>query len=1009
MAAPDPLATRDPDPGATAAPDDPLATRTPGATPTGTSAPAGGYVLGDEIARGGIGVVYRAADTGLGREVAVKVLQDRFDPASGTARRFADEARITGRLNHPGIPPVHAFGTLPDGRPFLAMKLIKGDTLAELLARRPAPAADRGRFVAAFEQVCQAVGYAHSQGVIHRDLKPANVMVGAFGEVQVMDWGLAKDGGAGTKDETDPDSSDGTGPGASAIRHASSVTMAGSVMGTPAFMPPEQARGDTDRVDARSDVFGLGAVLAVVLTGAPPFTGTSGETTRVAAARGDVTDCFARLDRCGAEPELVALCRRCLSPDPAGRPADAGEVARAVADLRQAADDRARRAELERTRAEVRAAEERRRRRARRLLAAAGLLLVAGVAAVAWRAERDATARAAELQARRLTTERDVFAALNECEALRAEGARQADDPARWALTLTAARSAHKRAAALLAAGDPADELTTAVAAAAAGLDADDRDRALLAELDRIADENDIRFIMPVTITDRVSARYAAAFRAAGFDPEAGEPDGAAAWLKGHRFRDRLTAAVRVWRIAAPLMDPGWQPPAWGAVPPRRLRDRLGAVLVLATDDPFAREWWAAAERPDEPKLRALLARPEVTRMSARELGVLAEGLAGGTTDKIQAVQAELARVAYERAPGEFWAHMRLGAHGSEPDDPEIIRHFTAAVAARPRSVAARLALGMALKESRPDSPDGGRLVRSAVELDPTSPWPHILIGTTGTFAADSDETVAALRRAVQLDADLAFFMITVLSGEMLSGSRGAKPLTPVELARACDELIATRPDHPGGYDFRAKVRVAAGDHRGALADLRASAARPKPGYLGSPLNHLQRAQLEQIAVWEAKLPAVLRGELRPPTPAEWFQLARYCAQFEHRYALAVRFATEAGAGRPSADVVAAAGWAVQAGFGRGTDGPGLSAEERARLRRQALDVLGTARTKGGPIATLVGPLARTTPELAPTRDPVALAALPDDEREGWVRFWAELAAPPHPPPPAPPPREVKR
>src|SRR5262249_38149978 len=150
--------------------------------------PAGRYALGAEIARGGMGVIYRVADTVLRREVAVKVLQERFAPDSNTARRFADEARITGQLQHPGIPPVHALGTLPDGRPFLAMKLIKGDTLDDLLKQRPDPSADRGRFVAAFEQVCQAVAYAHAHGVIHRDLKPANVMVGSFGEVQVMDW-----------------------------------------------------------------------------------------------------------------------------------------------------------------------------------------------------------------------------------------------------------------------------------------------------------------------------------------------------------------------------------------------------------------------------------------------------------------------------------------------------------------------------------------------------------------------------------------------------------------------------------------------------------------------------------------------------------------------------------------------------------------------------------------------------------------------------------------------------
>jgi serine/threonine protein kinase len=150
------------------------------------------YELLDEIAHGGMGTVLRANDRTLGREVAVKVLQKRYSADSIIARRFIDEARISGQLQHPGIPPVYDLGTLPDGRPFLAMKLIKGQTLNALLDARPDPAADRGRFVAVFEAACQAVAYAHDRRVIHRDFKPANVMVGPFGEVQVMDWGLAK-------------------------------------------------------------------------------------------------------------------------------------------------------------------------------------------------------------------------------------------------------------------------------------------------------------------------------------------------------------------------------------------------------------------------------------------------------------------------------------------------------------------------------------------------------------------------------------------------------------------------------------------------------------------------------------------------------------------------------------------------------------------------------------------------------------------------------------------------
>src|SRR5262245_7851942 len=128
-----------------------------GPPPVGVSNPAERYLLGEEIARGGMGVVHRATDAVLGREVAVKVLQEKYAGDLGTTQRFADEARITGQLQHPNIPAVHDLGVLPDGRPFLAMKLIKGETLDELLTRRADPAEGRGRFTAAFEKVCQAV------------------------------------------------------------------------------------------------------------------------------------------------------------------------------------------------------------------------------------------------------------------------------------------------------------------------------------------------------------------------------------------------------------------------------------------------------------------------------------------------------------------------------------------------------------------------------------------------------------------------------------------------------------------------------------------------------------------------------------------------------------------------------------------------------------------------------------------------------------------------------------
>jgi WD40 repeat protein len=358
---------------------------TPAVVPTRTSPTSPpGYELLDEIGRGGMGLVYRARDVALDRDVAVKLLAERYPADSPAAQRFLFEARITGQLQHPGIPAVHQVGALGDGHPFLAMKLIKGSTLEALLKQRTDPAADSGRMLAIFEAVCQAVGYAHAHRVIHRDLKPANVMVGAFGEVQVMDWGLAKALGENTPATAEALTAEETRAWTEfrPTPDSGAQTQAGTLIGTPAFIPPEQAVGETERVDARADVFGLGALLAVLLTGRPPYLGDTFESVRVQAVRGKLKDCFARLDASAAEPELVALCKKCLAFEPADRPADAGAVAQAVAGLRAAADERARQAELERVRAlgeqaaaAARSAERRKRRRV--VIGAAAVLAVA--------------------------------------------------------------------------------------------------------------------------------------------------------------------------------------------------------------------------------------------------------------------------------------------------------------------------------------------------------------------------------------------------------------------------------------------------------------------------------------------------------------------------------------------------------------------------------------------------------------------------------------------------------
>src|SRR5262245_13091122 len=172
-----------------------------GLTPTGPAprgdapqAPPGTprYRFEELLARGGMGEVWRGFDTLLAREVALKVMREPVFGDGGARVRFEEEARHVGRLEHPSIVPVHDLGELPDGRPFFVMKLVHGQTLAALLAARATPAEDLPRWVEVFEQVCQAVAFAHARDLIHRDLKPSNVMLGEFGEVLVMDWGIAK-------------------------------------------------------------------------------------------------------------------------------------------------------------------------------------------------------------------------------------------------------------------------------------------------------------------------------------------------------------------------------------------------------------------------------------------------------------------------------------------------------------------------------------------------------------------------------------------------------------------------------------------------------------------------------------------------------------------------------------------------------------------------------------------------------------------------------------------------
>ena len=303
------------------------------------------YRIGPELGHGGMAEVLEAHDHNLDRSVALKLLFDQDEPSM--CARFIDEARVTGQLQHPGVPSVYELGRLGDGRIFFAMRRIEGQTLRGVLEglRDGDPEITkqfgRVKLLTVFSQVCRTIAYAHSRQLLHRDLKPDNVMLGEFGEVTVMDWGLAKPFG----DAAMP-AAISTSRGRSEGRFS---TQAGDATGTPQYMPPEQAAGRVDALGSHSDIYSLGAVLFELLTLEPPFDGESASAIRQQVIRGELIPPSQRAPDRAVPTTMEALCLRCLRPDPLERPASAADVAQSVDSFLEGEQERARKeAELQR-------------------------------------------------------------------------------------------------------------------------------------------------------------------------------------------------------------------------------------------------------------------------------------------------------------------------------------------------------------------------------------------------------------------------------------------------------------------------------------------------------------------------------------------------------------------------------------------------------------------------------------------------------------------------------------
>lgn len=293
-------------------------------------------VLG-EHARGGLGKVSRAFDKELAREVALKEMQERHGGDLDSQRRFVTEAEVTGQLEHPGVVPVYSLGWNENGRPYYAMRFIRGESLQETVDRFHGRSHQEGvaaiprshagvdyfsvefrKLLSRMVDVCQAVEYAHSRGVLHRDLKPSNVMLGPYGETLVVDWGLAK-----VRDGSDDV---GLGQEELAIRPnaAAAETEMGTVMGTPRFMSPEQASGQMDNLGPTADTYSLGAMLFYLLTGAHSVTGGDSRAVVSQVARGDILS--AREINDHVPRPLESICRKAMARASEDRYQSANEI-----------------------------------------------------------------------------------------------------------------------------------------------------------------------------------------------------------------------------------------------------------------------------------------------------------------------------------------------------------------------------------------------------------------------------------------------------------------------------------------------------------------------------------------------------------------------------------------------------------------------------------------------------------------------------------------------------------
>jgi serine/threonine-protein kinase len=1012
---------------------------------------AGRYRVLRPHASGGLGEVFVALDTELNREVALKEIQAQFAHDAASRSRFLLEAEVTGGLEHPSIVPVYGLGQYADGRPCYAMRFVRGESLKDGIKRfheADVPDRDPGerslalrgllnRFVA----VCNALGYAHSRGIIHRDIKPANIMLGKYGETLVVDWGLAK--GVGRPDGP-PTSDEQT------LRPASGegqATQMGAAVGTPAYMSPEQAAGRLDLLGPATDIYSLGATLYCLLTGRAPFKGPDKGQVLQQVVQGAWRPAFQV--KKGTPAALDAICRKAMARNPEDRYATALDLA---ADIEHwLADEPVASYHEPLT---MRLGRWGRRHKVLVSGVAAALLAAVLLGGGGWVwFQQDKAARLAE--AARIEQERgqQVGAELARVATLR-DQAREAP-PERQLSLLAEALAAAERADGLLAQSGANDALAQQVRALLTELREGQRDRRMLARLEEVR-------LGGTAVTDghfdeqARGVEYAAAFREYGLDLEQ---------VSDTKAAERLRARPICMELAAALDD-------WANVTraPRE-RARLQALAQVADPDEDRNRLREALAKDDVQALKALAASDRAASWPAPTAVLLAAAL--WQQRAFREAEAVL-RQAQQHHPSDFWVNHELGwlfVRQERPQWDEAVRFFTAAVALRSQSPGAHLNLGFALDDQGKPA-EAAAAYRRAIALKPDYAEAHCNLGIVLVGQEEWAEAVAAFQRAIALKPDLAeahYNLGRTLNHQgkpaEAAAIQKAIALEPdhalahaglgfvldgqkewAEAVAAFQRAIALKPDYALAHAGLGNALLMQGKPAEAIAAFqRAIALKPdyaeahcnlgqglqQVGQLAAALAAYRRGhelgsrdprwpypsarlvqEAERLVALDAKLPDVLRGQVQPADNQERVGLASLCEQpYKRCYRFSALLWREAFDAEPklAEDLKAghrynAACAAALAGCGQGEDVAKLDEQEKARWRKQALDWLkadlalrakqlesGKPEDRAEVLKTLRHWQSDT--DLAGVREPAALAKLPEPERQSWEKLWADVAA----------------